>query len=387
MDLETGDCLLDDIVATKELCILLFNESFYDHLVELQREILHNRSQAVQQYQASFSTSAPGVPQDVSPTTQEVPQGGSSTVGAFPTDVSDRISDLHKLPLHIASMLPGYTPNTDTGVVPGSSAGNPGERPGPTNEPVVDVGVKSAPVITFPLDQTDDPQGLRSVGMRTLTGGPSINMGTLDSLGYLESPPTGVPKKLIGHNKRAPYNGPSMNMGTLDSLGYLENPPTGEPKKLIGHNKRAPYDGPSMNMGTLDSLGYLENPPTGEPKKLIGHNKRAPYDGPSINMGTLDSLGYLENPPTGEPKKLIGHNKRAPYNGPSMNMGTLDSLGYLENPPTGEPKKLIGHNKRAPYDGPSMNMGTLDSLGYLENPPTGEPKKLIGHNQKRWSRQ
>lgn len=188
LDLSTGDCLLDDIVATEEMCIMMFNQTFYDHLRKLQQEIERNRSQAINDLR-------------------------NSTEPAMDLTNSQHLNDLTGSEIahaitggHNASNPPSNNnrptnPRNEAVQLPANVANGADDRT------VVDTDIVPVPLpagLDNGATQADDslpgPKGPRSSAVRQVEEGPRFNMGVLNSLEFMKHPPTGPPRKLIGHN-------------------------------------------------------------------------------------------------------------------------------------------------------------------------------------------
>lgn len=88
---KNGTCLLDDIIAPKETCILWHGQEFYDGLVELQKEIEHNRTIALQNADDSVAAAAEATTQEPGVEELELEQGGEEEGEAEGEELSDAI--------------------------------------------------------------------------------------------------------------------------------------------------------------------------------------------------------------------------------------------------------------------------------------------------------
>ena len=192
---EEGSCLLDDIVAPKEQCILWYGQDFYDELMELQKEIENNRTEAIQNADSSSSTQAPlvnpegDIEEDVSPTAE-----GKSIEALAPARRQSRFS----------------------------------ERAYGIESRDLHAGLAN-------LNVPQLPPRLSEVVRRD---GPSFSTDALNSLGYLETQQVGptlgyfeslwsLERESDSRRRQQRSGGPQMNTGALNNLGYLETQQVG----------------------------------------------------------------------------------------------------------------------------------------------------------------
>jgi len=185
-----GACLLDDIVAPKDTCILWYGQDFYDEMVELQQEIERNRTEAIENTNSSSTTPPP-----------------EDGLLAAEADASAPAANESRRSQETALELKRR----------GEFQARLGE------------GSNILPALAL---------GRTEVVRRD---GPSFNIDALNSLGYLETQQVGPTlgyfqslSRSLGRRdsgvslpRQQRSDGPQFNTGVLDSLGYLETQQVG----------------------------------------------------------------------------------------------------------------------------------------------------------------